>query len=291
MQLENLKVFSDLVKTQNFSKAAKLNGMTQSAVSQQLKGMEKRFKCNIIDRRDKKFKLTDEGVKIFQFCEVVLAKYETLQTDLNKLQNTASGSLNIAAVYTVGLHELPPYLKRFLKQYPDVNIRVEYRHPRQVYDDLENNQADIGLVAFPKESDKFVNIVFETDTMVAICSPDNPLSKKKTISAQDFQDYPFIGFDPQMGTRRAIDAIFSDMGISVTPITVFDNIELVKRSVEIDSGISIVPQNAIKLEISQHSLVMLEIENVRYERPIAIVHKKDKILSLAIKAFIDLLLS
>ncbi len=127
MHVENFKIFSDLVESESFSRAAKLNGITQSAVSQQLRAMEKHFSILIVDRSQKQFRLTREGQKLYESAKEILYLYERLNSELQEMKKVISGTIHISTVYSIGLHELPPYVKAFLSKYPEVNIRVEYR--------------------------------------------------------------------------------------------------------------------------------------------------------------------
>ena len=149
MHIQNFKTFCDLVETQSFSKAARLNEVTQSAVSQQLKAMENYYDMLIIDRNQKKFRLTQQGTTLYKTFKEILTLYERLSCEIQEMRNVVSGSIQISTVNSIGLHELPPYLKSFMKEFPSVNARVEYRRANLVYEDVLHGTADIGLVAFP----------------------------------------------------------------------------------------------------------------------------------------------
>ena len=149
MQIENFKVFSDLVETRSFSRTAKLNEITQSAVSQQARAMERNFKSLLIDRSQKQFQLTREGQRVYGAAKDIILHYEKLLSELQEMKMVISGMIRISTIYSIGLHVLPPYLKRFLKSFPTVNVHVEYRRPNQVYEDVLGNVVDLGLVAYP----------------------------------------------------------------------------------------------------------------------------------------------
>ncbi|HSH93258.1 MAG TPA: LysR family transcriptional regulator substrate-binding protein, partial [Roseimicrobium sp.] len=119
--------------------------------------------------------------------------------------------------------------------------------------------------------------------------PQHPLAKQKTVKLKEIASQKFIGFEPDIPTRRAIDKVFKDFKIEVQHVMEFDNIETVKRAVEIDAGISIVPHNTIVQEISKQTLCELKIEDEELYRPLAAVYKKNKVLSPAIRQFINIL--
>jgi DNA-binding transcriptional LysR family regulator len=289
MQIENFKIFADLVETKSFSKAAKLNGITQSAVSQQARSMERNFKTLMIDRSQKQFNLTREGQRIYEAAKEVLHVYEKLHSELQEMKKVISGTIRISTIYSIGLHELPPYVKKFLHDYPSVNVRIEYRRSNLVYEDILHNSVDFGLVAFPQKLRQIENISFRNDRLVLITHPNHPLAKTTEVDIKTLGQYKFIGFDPDIPTRKAVDLIFRDHKLEIIPVMEFDNIETVKRAVEIDHGIAIVPQATVQQEIKQGTLAAIHFKGKEFSRPLAILHRKGRVLTPAMKKFIETL--
>src|SRR5262249_44193798 len=139
MQIESLKVFCDLAETESFTKAAQINHVTQSAVSQQISSLERQFKSLLIERSKKKFRPTREGTVLSNQSKKTIQPSAALFSNLQEIKAFASGTLRSATIYTTGLPDLPPYLKKFLKTYPTVNVHVEYRRSNQVYEDVLGN--------------------------------------------------------------------------------------------------------------------------------------------------------
>ncbi len=173
MQIENFKIFADLVETKSFSKSAKLNGITQSAVSQQARAMERHFKTLLIDRSQKQFQLTREGQRVYEAAKEILHTYEKLLSELQEMKKVISGTIRISTIYSIGLHELPPYIKKFLHDFPSVNVRVEYRRSNLVYEDILHNAVDFGLVAFPVKQRQIEVLPFRNDHLVLITHPQH----------------------------------------------------------------------------------------------------------------------
>lgn len=289
MQIESLKVFTDLAETESFTKAAQINSVTQSAVSQQISSLERHFKSILIERSKKKFRLTREGQVLYEYSKQIIQTYDALQNRIQEIKDIVSGTIRVSTIYSIGLHDLPPYLKQFLKQFPTVNVHVEYRRANQVYDDVLGNVVDIGLVAYPQKELRLEIIPLRDDPMVLICHPQHPFAKVKSIKLKQVSGQKFVGFEPDIPTRRAIDKVFKDQGVTLIPVIKFDNIETVKRAVEIDAGISIVPHNTILQEIQKQTLVEVKIEDAEFFRPLAVIFKKSKVLSPAMKQFISIL--
>ena len=289
MQIESLKVFCDLAETESFTKAAQINGVTQSAVSQQISSLERQFKSLLIERSKKKFRLTREGQVLYDFSKQIIQTYDGLHSKLQEIKDIISGTIRVATIYSIGLHDLPPYIKRFLKDYPTVHVHVEYRRANQVYEDVFSNVVDLGLVAYPTKEAKLETVALRKDPLVLICHPQHPFAKQKTIKLKAITDQKFIGFEPDIPTRKAIDKVLKDQNIDVKTVMEFDNIETVKRAVEIDAGVSIVPLGTISQEISKQTLAAVAIEDAELFRPLAAIYKKGKVLSPAMKQFINIL--
>src|SRR6476660_3655293 len=259
MQIESLKVFCDLAETESFTKAAQINKITQSAVSQQISSLERTFDSLLIERSKKKFRLTREGEILYEYSKQVIQSYDSLHHRLQEVKDIISGTIRVSTIYSIGLHDLPPYLKKFLKAFPTVNVHVEYRRSNQVYEDVLGNVVDLGLVAYPVRDPKLEIIALRKDPLVLICHPQHALSKQKSVKLKTLSGQKFVSFERDIPTRRALDKLLKDHGVSVDHVMEFDNIETVKRAVEIDSGVAIVPQETIRQEVANQTLAAVKI--------------------------------
>ena len=289
MQIDSLKVFCDLAETESFTKAAQINNVTQSAVSQQISALERAFKSLLIERSKKKFRLTREGQVLYDYSKQIIQTYESLHSRLQELKDIISGTIRVATIYSIGLHDLPPYIKRFMKSYPTVNIHVEYRRANQVYEDVLSNVVDLGLVAYPVRDSKLEIVPLRKEPLVLIAHPQHPFAKQKSIKLKALAGQKVISFEPDIPTRKALDKILKEHDVEVNHVMEFDNVETVKRAVEIDAGISIVPQGTVTQEIAKQTLIAVNIEDGEFYRPLAAIFKKNKVLSPAMKQFLAIL--
>jgi DNA-binding transcriptional LysR family regulator len=184
MQIESLKVFCDLAETESFTKAAQINEVTQSAVSQTISSLERHFKSLLIERSKKNFRLTPEGEVLYDYSKRILQAHDSLHSKLQELEGVISGNIRVATIYSIGLHVLPPYVKKFLKNYPSVNVHVEYRRANQVYEDVLGNIVDLGLVAYPSRDAKLEIVPLRKDTLVLICNPSIPWLNKRASKSK-----------------------------------------------------------------------------------------------------------
>src|SRR5258705_10123732 len=289
MQIESLKVFCVLAETESFTKAAQINQVTQSAVSQQISSLERQFKSLLIERSKKKFRLTREGQVLYEYSKQIIQTFEALQSRLQEIKDIISGTIRVATIYSIGLHDLPPYLKRFLKAYPTVNVHVEYRRANQVYEDVMGNVVDLGLVAYPTRDHRLEIFPLRKDPLVLICHPQHPLARNKSLKLKALSGQKFIGFEPDIPTRRALDKILRENSVEVQHVMEFDNIETVKRAVEIDAGVAIVPQGTVLQEVAKQTLAQINLDDGDFFRPLAAIYKKNKVLSPAMKQFLSIL--
>jgi LysR family transcriptional regulator, transcriptional activator of the cysJI operon len=289
MQIESVKVYCDLVETESFTKAAQINNVTQSAVSQTISTMERLFKSRLIERSKKQFRLTREGQVFYDYGRQILQTHGALLGKLQEIKNIISGNIRVATVYSIGLHDLPPYVKKFLKSYPTVNVHVEFRRSNEVYEDVLSNTVDLGLVAFPRKVSDLEFIPLQSHPMVLICHPQHPWAKKKSVKIKDLAGQSFVSFEADMPTRKAIDKVFRDHRITVQHGMEFDNVETVKQAVEIGAGMAIVPRSTIIEEVATQRVAELRIEGAEMDRPWGVLHRKNKVLSPAMRQFITVL--
>lgn len=290
MQIETLKIFCDVIETQSFSKAAMLNYISQSAVSQQIRGLEEKYDRKLIERGKRNLAPTQAGRLLYDGAREILERYRMMENRIQVLSKTIAGSLRVATVYSVGLHELPPFLKEFLRRYPSANIHVEYSRANKIYDDLVSGTVDLGIVAYPVRRSGIEVILFREDQLVLICDPDNPLGKLKKVEMPKLARSRFIAFERDIPTRRAIDRILRQRGIPVEVVMEFDNIETIKRAVEIGAGISIVPSMTVQNEIQAGALVAVELTGGDFRRPLGVISKKGKEKTQVMEKFIEVLL-
>ena len=278
MQIESLKVFCDLAETKSFTKAA-----------QTISALERRFKSLLIERSKKNFRLTPEGEVFYDYSKRILQTCDALFSKLQEIEDVISGNIRVATVYSIGLHVLPPYVTTFLKRYPTVNVHVEYKRDNQVYENVLGNVVDLGLVAYPTRDPRLEVVSLRTDKLVLICHPQHPFADKKSVKVKALSGQKFINFEKDIPTCKALEKIFKEHRVTVDQVMQFDNIETVKRAVEIDSGVAIVPQETVTQEVAKQTLAAVELENGAYSRPLAVIYKKSKVLSPAIKQFIAML--
>ena len=289
MQIETLKIFCDILETRSFSKAASLNYISQSAVSQQVRGLEERYRRKLIERGKRTLSPTQAGEVLYAGAKEILEQFVTMESELQALSNSIAGSLRVATVYSVGLHELPPYLKTFMKRFPAANVRLEYSRSNRIYDDVSSGSVDLGIVAYPVRRSGLEILPFREDTMVLITAPSHPLAERKFIEFSDLIRQPFVAFERDVPTRRNVDRVLRGANVAVDVVMEFDNIETIKRAVEVEVGVSIVPLVTVQAEVRAESLVAVPFKDRGLVRNLGILVRKGRERTQAMTKFIELL--
>ena len=289
MHLETLKVFCDLAETKSFSKAARVNGITQSAVSQQVRALETKYQVPLVERNRKACGLTPEGRTFLDAARRIVETYRAIDEQLRGSSERIPGKIRIAAEASIGLHELPPVLKKFRAAHSEVEVAVQYLRAPEIYDAVLNGEFDLALVAYPQVRQGLKMDVFEEDELVVICHPDHRLAKNASIEPTALNGEPHIAYGPDPHTIRLIDRQLRAHQVELTPAAQFDNIETVKRAVEINSGISLVPRNTVRAEVADGRLVEIPFKGVRFVRPLAVVCKSGRLHSIATHALTAML--
>ncbi|HKD65747.1 MAG TPA: LysR substrate-binding domain-containing protein [Candidatus Binataceae bacterium] len=291
MHIETLKVFCDIIESGSFSFAASQNFVTQSAVSQQVRSLEEKYDCRLIERGRTGVKPTDAGQLLYSAGKEIVRRFMELENRLREIGSVVGGSIRVGTVYSVGLHELPAYLTEFLRSYPAVNVHLEYLRANKIYEDLIEGKIDLGVVAYPAKRSQIVSIAFRHDELVLVVPPDSPLAKQNKVSFAQLEGQRFVGYERDISTRKAVDRILRDHGVKPHYTMEFDNVETIKRAVEIGLGVAIVPRLTVDHETARGSLKMLEFQEGVFTRPLAIIYKRGRELSPAVRKFIEVLTS
>ncbi len=289
MEFDQLRLFVDLVREQSFTKVAERHFITQPAVSLSIQKLEEELKTKLLERTTRKVLVTEEGRILYDYARQILDKAQEAKVALQERHDKMMGSVRLATVHSVGLYELPASLKEFIRRYPEVNFHIEYQLSDQVYHSILGGDADLGLVAYPEARAGVVTIPFFEDELVLICNREHPLAGRESARLHELHGHRFVAFEAEIPTRKAIDALLHQNEIQVDIRLECDNIEILKKMVEVGLGVSLVPALCVREEARHGSLCVLRVTDHTVRRPLAIVHRKGKVLSRPQRAFVDLL--
>ena len=289
MHLETLKVFCDVVETRSFSVAASQNFVTQSAVSQQIRTLEERYGRRLLERTRGNVQLTPAGEILYQVSKEIVQRYQDMEAQLQVVAQRVAGTVRVATVHSIGLYELSVQIKRYLKAYPQVHLHLEYSRSNKIYEDALRGQIDLGVVAYPSRRPQITVLPFREDRLVLACPPSHPLARHRQVSIRKLQGEHLVGYERDIPTRRETDRILRRYGVEVRYVMELDNVETIKRVIEIGTGLAILPEPALRPEVKNKTLVAVHLSDELFLRPLGIIHRQGKHFSPATEKFIEFL--
>jgi DNA-binding transcriptional LysR family regulator len=292
MNIDVLKTFCDLVDTGSFSKAAEVNYVSQSAVSQQLAKLERDLSTQLISRGGGLVAPTEAGKAFYEGAKEIVRRYEQLLGQVRSAADAIRGVLRVGTIYSVGFYLLDPYVRRFLSSHPEVNLYVEYARWNRIYAAVISGEMDLGVVACPEKHRSVEIVPLASEELVVVCPPKHRLAGRERLAPADLRGEKFVAFEPNIPTRRHIDKFLKAERVSVQVVMEFDNIELMKRAVEVGCGVSILPKGNVEREVAHGELVYVRFARPeRCVRPVGIVRRRGKAPSPAERMFLALLRS
>jgi len=289
MNIETLRVFCDVVQHQSFSRGAAVNDVSQSAATQSVHRVERHFGVQLVDRTKRPFVLTPEGQACYDGFREVLELYDAVEARVRSLREEITGVVRVAAIYSIGLHDMRCSMQDFMRRYPKAKIRLEYLRPNKVIEAVLGAEADVGIISYPASTPDLNVIPLRAERMVLVCPPDHPLAKEKAVTAEHLRDEDFVGFDRDLSIRKEVDRHLRQRSVAINVVAEFDNIETIKQAVEIGTGVSILPEPTVREEIAAGILAAVRLIAPELKRPIGIIHRQRKVFTPTAAKFVELL--
>lgn len=289
MHIETLKVFCDVVETRSFSTAASQNFVTQSAVSQQIRMLEDRYGRRLLERNRGNVQLTPAGELFYTASKDIIARFGSMESEIQAISNVVGGTVRVATVHSIGLYGLSPALKRYLKQYPHVQLHLSYSVANKIYEDVAKGAIDIGVVAYPARRPGVSVIPFREDRLVLVCPPGHALARLRSVAVAKLQGQALVGYDREIPSRKETDKILRRYDVEPRYVMELDNIETIKRVVEIGRGVAVLPETAVRHEVRTRTLVAVEFADEVFVRTLGMIHRQGKQFSPAAEKFIEFL--
>lgn len=279
MTLENLRLIRDVAHHRNLSKAARLNEISQSAASQSLQEVERELGVALFDRGTRPLTVTAAGKLYIEYCRDVLRRQDELQASLELLKKQANGVARLAAIYSVGLSEMSQIESRFAARYPEGELQVSYLRPERVWQAVEDDQADLGLMSYAESSREVVALPWREEEMVVAVAAAHALAVKEEIAPTELEGQLFVGFDDDLPIQQQIDRYLRENKVAIEMALRFDNIQMIKEAVAHAAGVSIMPERVIRADTEQGRLVAVRLRPATLFRPVRIVHRRRKIFN------------
>jgi DNA-binding transcriptional LysR family regulator len=290
---EQLKAFQATAERLSFSKAAEQIFRTQSAVSIQIAKLEDTVRQKLFQRTTKQIELTEAGKILLRYSTQIEDLLEQAEQEITDLEKMERGRLTICTSDTTACYQLPNIIQEYQAKYPGIEIIVRNATSLKTIDLVMDNQVDLGIATLKYLKPLLVAVPLLNRSDVVICHPEHPLAKRKNVYLKDLEAYSCVLLDQKCSSRRILDEACVSAGVALSISMELSSIEVVKKFVSINSGISVVPELSIKREVSEKKLAALKIRDFQISDPIkmGIIYKKGRYLTLAARSFLNMLQS
>ncbi|GIW98392.1 MAG: transcriptional regulator [Pirellulaceae bacterium] len=290
MHLRYLKVFCDVVDRHSFSKAAAVNNMTQSGVSQVVQHLEDELQVQLIDRKKRPFLLTPEGTKFHSGARRILREFDTLCEEIRAAGRQVAGTVSIAAIYSIGLSYQPELQRRVSEVFPEIDLRFRFCHPDEVYRLVDQGTVDFGLVSYPQANNSLQIELWRTEQMVLVAPPDHPLAQAEEVTPSQLSLASLVAFAPKLRIRHEIDRYLRHLGVTMQIAAELDNIDSVRHALEVNSAVAFLPEPSVRADLADGTLIALPCPWLELERPLGLVTRRDDALGRAARSVMELIL-
>jgi LysR family transcriptional regulator, low CO2-responsive transcriptional regulator len=287
MDFDQLETFLEVSRNLSFSRAAEKRFRTQPAISAQIRALEEEVGVRLLDRSGGKVAVTAPGKVFLQYVEDTLQARRNILNSLAEMERIPRGEIVVSANEGTCLHILPEVFAEFKKQYPNVGVMVNRSEHNRILESIIDNSVDFGIVSLPVNDKRLTTVQIHRDEVVLIVPPGHPLSKHQSATLAQAGEYPLLM--PKTGrTRDAIERLLDDRHVRATISMELDSSELLKRFVAADVGVGFIARSNVYEDIKAGVLVAIPLEDAQVRRDLALVFRKDKALSRAALAFIEI---
>lgn len=287
MDFDQLETFLEVARHLSFSRAAEKRFRTQPAISAQIRALEEEVGAKLLDRSGGKVSVTAAG-KLFQrYAEESLAARKAVIAAVAEMERVPRGEIIVAANEGTCLHVLPEVFADFKKQYPGVAVNINRLESSAILESVIENSVDFGVVALPVSDNRLTVVQIHRDELVAIAAQGHPLAKMKSVTLETVAKHPLLM--PEHGrTRDALEQLYYERKLKLNISMELDSSELLKRFVAAGVGVGFIARSNVDQDVKAGTLAAIQISDAIVRRDMALVFRKDKALSRAALAFIDI---
>lgn len=268
---QHLKVFVTVVEKRNFSRAGEELHMTQPAVTQYIKIFEREIGTRLLERSNKYVRLTQAGEIVYHYANEILGVYKKMQRLVDDAINHTNGPITIASSYTFGEYVLPKIMADVITEYPDLHPSVVIGNSKEVANLVLNHQAEVGLIEGEYENQALTIESFDQDEMYIVTSSNHPLQQKQVVSMREISESCWLVRERGSGTRSAIEKMLLENNIQPTKKLELGSTQLIKESICTGLGISMISKWAIREELANGKMKILQVKGFPYKRNFSIV--------------------
>ena len=287
MDFDQLRSFVEVARQKNFSRAAGKLGLTQPAISTQIRQLEEHFGVRLFDRIGKKVFLTQPGVLLLGHAAQILNVQKEAFEAMRDLLPTPGGHLEIGATEGSCLYILPKVFAAFKKKHPEVKIRIYRNFTTKVVRKLLEDSLDLGFVSLPVDQREIATIPLFREPVDVAVPPDHPLASRESVTVEDIATYPWI-YPKTSRTRDVLDQLFRSVRTPIHVTMEVSGVETIKRFITIGLGISLLSRSYAAAEVAAGRLKLVPLAEPKIERQLGLAYRNDRYISRSTQAFIEI---
>lgn len=291
INFELYKIFYYCALNKSFSIAAQKLFISQSAVSQSIKGLEKQLGVTLFFRKSRNMQLTSEGELLFSYASQAFNFLKTAEVKLQEIEGLSAGEIRIGVSDSICRYFVMPYIEKFGQMYPNVMIKVINRTSPQLLDVLKSGLVDIAILTLPVNQEIFSSVPFINVNDIFVASKKFSQLRDRKVSLRELNQHPLVMLQSDSSTRKSIDAFFNIKGLTCSPEIELESLDLLVEFAKIGTGIAYVLKESALDTIENGQLFEVQLEETLPQREVGIVTMRKVILSKAVNSFIDILLS
>ena len=289
INLNQLRVFHEAAKNMNFTAAAKKLCITQPAVTAHMKLFEDFLNLKLFQRRGRIIHLTNEGKALYDYARKIFEYEKEIEDLIDDLKQLKRGTLRLGTSKAYAQYFMPFLITRFRDAYPNIKIHLHEGSSLDIIHSLLDFQNEVAVIAKVEDNPDVCFIPFSHEELILILAPGHPLAGKRCIALAELAEEPIIIKERGSGTRKLVNALFDDNGISPEILMETSNTEFIKQLVQRGDGISFLVKAAVITEIREKKLATIPIENQNVFLEVSIAYLKNQHLSPPAQAFLDML--
>ncbi|MEP5053074.1 MAG: LysR family transcriptional regulator [Alloalcanivorax venustensis] len=285
MDTQALTAFLAVAESGSFSTAAERLFITQPAVSKRIAQLEQQLGTRLFDRVGRRIRLTEAGEALLPRARQVLLDLEDMGRAISNLTGTVSGTLRIGTSHHIGLHRLPPVLRRFSREYPDVKLDIHFIDSEEAWEAVLHGDLEMGVVTLPPQPDpRLHSQAVWQDPLVFMAAPEHPLARLERVPLETLTGYSAILPPPVTFTRRIVESLFEEQALTLNISMSTNYLETIHMMVSIGLGWSVLPETML-----DDSVVRLNVDTALPVRRLGVVTHPGRSRSNAAGAFLDIL--
>lgn len=285
MELHSLHAFIAVAETSSFSEAAEQLFITQPAVSKRIAALESELDTLLFDRIGRKTYLTQAGTALLPRARKILLEFDDTKRAIANLSGSVTGRLSVGTSHHIGLHRLPPVLRAYSNQHPNVRLDIKFIDSEEAFDAVQQGTMELGIVTLPPHgSEPLSSLEIWNDPLVCVVAPDHPLAETKNPTLATLAKHEAILPSKNTFTRKIVESLIAETNVKLEVIISTNYLETIRMMVAIGLGWSVLPASML-----DGSIIAIPIEEVQLSRTLGVVYHPNRSLSNAATKLLELL--